>query len=606
MSNNTNLKVNELDFDKIKANLKDYLRSQDQFRDFNFDGAGITVLLDLLSYNTYYNAFYLNMISSESFMATAQKRNSVINLARSLNYTPRSKIGSSIVGTMTITPIGTPDSINIPKYTRFSGIIDGTTYTFNTTSAYTVVPSSGIYTINNVSLTEGVYYSYRYSVDLNDSQQRFIIPNVNIDTTTMVVRVVNSIADSTTRLFTKVDNLVNVTESSQIYFLEEVENGVFEIFFGDNIHGVSLNTGNIIIIEYLVVAGSESNDIRSVSYASALPNVSTISFVPNVPSFGGQEREDISRIKFNSTRSYEAQNRAVTSDDFKALLLKQSNVSQVSVWGGEDNVPPAYGKVFISIKPTVGEVLTATEKNNLIDYVIKPKKILTVNVEIVDPEYIYLIVSVNVKYDSGKTTLTTLSLESSVYDVISKYNLNELSDFGKYFRYSRLSRLIDVSERSILNSTLSVNLRKELDVQLNQSNRYEISFSNSLDNTTLGRPQSHPFNVGSKLTSNEFTYDGFQKCFLEENNGVIRIYRQSGIQTLGVIANAGTINYETGNVILNSFSPQAFADGGTTLKLTAKPRELDILPLRNQIVSIRSEDTTVSLVDDNSISLIRR
>jgi hypothetical protein len=606
MADSTNLKVNELDFDKIKTNLRDYLKAQDQFRDYNFSGSGISVLLDILAYNTYYNSFYLNMVAAESFLATAQKRNSIINHARSLNYTPRSRISSLVEGSFTITPIGTPTSISIPQYTRFTGTIDGVTYYFNTLTSATVTPSAGTYTLSNVTLKEGLYYNYRYIVNIVDKEQRFMIPNSGVDTTTLVVKVINSSTDSTTRSFTSATNLVEIDATSQIFFLEEVEDGRFELFFGDGIHGVALQDGNIVSLEYLVSSGETANDIQQLTYASSIPNVSTIDFTSTSPSQGGQEREDINRIRFNSTRSYEAQNRAVTVDDFKALLLKQPNVGQVSIWGGEDNVPPTYGRVFIAIKPVSGEVLTATEKTNLIEYVIKPKKILTTTIEMVDPEYIYLLIDVNVKFDSGKTTLTSSSLQSAVLNVITNYNTNELTDFAKYFRYSRLSRLIDVAERSILNSTMTVRLRKELDVQLNQSSKYEIPFSNAIDNTSFGRPETHPYNVGNKLSSNEFTYNGYPACFLEENNGLIRIYRQSGIQTVGVVSNIGTLNYDTGLVVLNGFAPQAFADGGTTLKLTAYPRDLDVLPLRNQIVNIRNNDISVTLTDDNTISLTKR
>lgn len=606
MADTTNLKVNELDFDKIKTNLRDYLKAQDQFRDYNFNGAGVSVLLDILAYNTYYNSFYLNMVAAEAFLTTAQKRNSIINHARSLNYTPRSRISSTITGSLTLTSIGTPGSISVPQYTRFTGTIDGVTYYFNTLTAATVTPVSGSYTLSNVTMKEGLYYNYKYVVNISDSEQRFVIPNAGADTSTLVVKVINSTTDSTTRLFTATDNLVEIEATSQIYFLEEVEDGKFEVFFGDGIHGVALQDGNIVSLEYLVSSGQNANDIQQLTYASSIPNVSSAQFTASASSSGGQEREDINRIRFNATRSYESQNRAVTIDDYKALLLKQPNVEQVSIWGGEDNSPPTYGRVFIAVKPSVGEVLTATEKTNLIEYIIKPKKILTTTVEIVDPEYIYLIVGVNVKYDSGKTTLTSTSLETSVLNVITNYNTNELSNFAKYFRYSRLSRLIDVAERSILNSTMNVRMRKELDVQLNQSSRYEISFSNAIDNTSFGRPETHPYNVGNKLSSNEFTYNGYPKCFLEENNGIIRIYRQSGTQNVGVVSNAGTLDYDSGLVVLNSFTPQAFADGGTTLKLTAYPRDLDILPLRNQIISIRNTDITVSLTDDNTISLTRR
>lgn len=606
MAEITNLKVNELDFAKIKANLKDYLKAQDQFKDYNFDGAGITVLLDILSYNTYYNAFYLNMIAGEAFLSTAQKRNSVVNLARSLNYTPRSISAAKITGSMTITPVGAPAAINLPAYTRFSGTIDGSTFYFNTTEAHTISPVSGVYSLSNITLTEGLFYNYRYTVNLSDSDQRFVIPNDNVDTSTLVVKVINSSTDSTTRLFTSPDNLVNVTPTSEVYYLEEVEDGKYELFFGDGVHGAALVDGNIISIDYLVTSGTKANNSQNISYASTVTNVSDITFTAISPAGGGQDRETISRIKFNSPKAYEAQNRAVTVEDYKTLLLKQPNVSQVSIWGGEDNDPPAYGKVYISVKPSTGEVLTLSEKQNLINNIINPKKILTVTAEIVDPEYLYLILDATVKYDSTKTTLTTTSLESAVTNVISNYNENDLSDYSKYFRYSKLSRLIDVAERSILNSILNITMRKEIDIQLNQSVRYVISFANPVDNTTQGRSSSHPYNVGNKVSSNAFTYQGFPNCFLEENNGIMRIYRRVGTDNVGVVSNAGTIDYATGKIILNSFIPSAFADGGTTLKLTAEPRDLDILPLRNQIISIRPADVTVTLIDDNTISLTKR
>jgi hypothetical protein len=287
-------------------------------------------------------------------------------------------------------------------------------------------------------------------------------------------------------------------------------------------------------------------------------------------------------------------------------LLKQPNVDSVSVWGGEDNDPPVYGKVFIAIKPTVGEVLTATEKNNLIQSIIKPKKILTVATEIVDPEYLYLLVDVTTKYDSDKTSASIASLKSIITDVISTYNTDEINQFSKYFRYSKLSRLIDVSERSILNSILTLRMRKEVDIQLNTPTKYTIGFSNGIDTTTSGRPSSHPYGVGNKVTSNAFSYQGFNNCFLEENNGIMRIYRATTTENLAVQINAGTLNYITGEIVLNSFAPTSFADGGNTLKLTAYPAEKDILPLRNQILSIRDEDVSVTMVDDKSISLVNR
>ena len=605
MASDNNLKIDALDFQGIKTNFKSYLQSQDQFRDYNFEGSGLNVLLDLLAYNTYYNSFYLNMVAAEAFLPTAQKRNSVVNLAKSLNYTPRSVTSASISGTATLTLTSSPVSITIPAYTSFTGTVDGVTYNFLNTSSVIVSPTSGVYS-SAMSLREGQYINRRYTVNLNDPDQRFLIPNVNVDTSTLTVSVLNSSVDSTTRTFSKVTNLVEVTSTTRVYYIEEVEDGEFEIKFGDGVFGIALDAGNIVVLEYLVSNGASANDIESLTYADAIAGVTTIDFVASDPAAGGADRETVSKIKFNAPKAYEAQNRVVTAEDYKTLMLQQATVDSCVVWGGEDNDPPTFGKVFIAIKPATGDVLTATEKLNLINSVIKPKKVLTISTEIVDPEYIYIIVDTTVKYQSDATISTSGEIEQLVIDTIKAYNTDEINQFSKYFRYSKLSRLIDVSERSILSSVTTAQMRKELDVQLGVGTRYEINFSNAIDGATIGRPTTHPFGVGNKITSNAFTFGGFANCFLEDNNGIIRIYRVLGIENIAVSINAGTIDYTTGKIVLTSFAPTAFNDGGTALKITATPKDKDILPLRGQIIAIRDADITVTMVDDKSISLVSR
>lgn len=605
MAIDNNLKVDELSFDGIKTNFKNYLKSQDQFRDYNFDGAGISVLLDLLAYNTYYNSFYLNMVASESFLSTAQKRNSVVNLAKSLNYTPRSTSSASISGTIALTVTGSPAAVLIPAYTEFVGIIDGKSYTFSNIESKTVYNNSGVYSAS-ITLKEGHLIKTRYTVLSSDAEQRFLIPNQNVDTTTLTVSVLNSVSDSTSRTFIKAENIVELHSTSEVYFIEEVEDGQYQIKFGDGTFGVALDDGNVVVLSYLVSNGTLANDINALTYNDSISGVTSATFTATDPATGGADRETVSQIKFNAPKAYEAQNRAVTADDYKALLLKQSTVDSVVVWGGEDNDPPTYGKVYIAIKPTTGEVLTPTEKNNLIKSIINPKKILTVSTEIVDPEYLYIIINCSVKYEANKTILSSGDLIDLVTNTITTYNTEEINQFGKYFRYSKLSRLIDMSEASILNNDTSTLMRKELNVQLNVPTKYEINFSNPIDATTNGRPSTHPFGIGNKIYSNVFSYAGYSNCKLEENNGIIRIYRTEKNENIGVLLNAGTVNYATGKVILNSFTPTAFADGGNTLKLTATPAEKDILPLRNQILSIRSADITVNMIDDKSISLVNR
>ena len=605
MAIDNNLKIDELSFDGIKANFKNYLKSQDQFRDYNFDGAGISVLLDLLAYNTYYNSFYLNMVASESFLSTAQKRNSVVNLAKSLNYTPRSTTSASITGTVTLTTNGSPSTVLIPAYTEFSGIIDGKTYTFSNVESKTVYNNSGVYS-TSIVLKEGQLIRTRYTVLSSDKEQRFLIPNANIDTTTLTVSILNSSSDSTSRTFVQAENLVELNTTSQIYFLEESEDGQYEVKFGDGTFGISLDNGNVVVLSYLVSNGSLANDINALSYNDTITDVTSATFTADDPAAGGADRETVSQIKFNAPKMYEAQNRAVTADDYKALLLKQSNVDSVVVWGGEDNDPPTYGKVYVAIKPTSGEVLTPTEKDNLIKSVIDPKKILTISTEIVDPEYLYIIISSTVKYEANKTILGTNDLSDLVTKTIQAYNVDEINQFGKYFRYSKLSRLIDMAEASILNNDTSTLMRKELNVQLNVPTKYEINFSNAIDNASDGRSTTQPFGIGNKIYSNVFSYAGYDTCRFDENNGIIRIYRTEKNESIAVLLNAGSVNYSTGKIILNSFTPTAFADGGNTLKLTATPANKDILPLRNQILSIRSEDITVNMIDDKSISLVNR
>lgn len=608
MATPTNLKVDGLNFEQIKDNLKEFLKTRDNFVDVNFEASGIQMLLDVLAYNTYYNATYLNLASNESFLATAQRRNSIVNLARTLNYTPRSTTSARVTGTLAATISGGAPSFVFPRYTRFDVNVDGKTLSFMTNDSVTLNQVSGTsYSASNITLVQGRNVSEKYVVNTSDKNQRFLISNQTVDTSTLVVRVINSSVDSTTRFFTAPDNVVSLTGDSLVYFLEEVEDGKFEIFFGDDVIGKALETGNIVYIEYLVSEGAVGNGVlNNFAFVSGIAQVSAATFTTTNPSSGGDARESIARIKFNAPKSYTAQNRIVTSDDYLSLMLKQPNVSAASVWGGEDNDPPAYGKVFIAVKPTVGTVLSPTEKENIINSVINKKKVLTVTTEIVDPEYLYLLITVSAKFDPSITTLSNSTLSSLITDTVKKFNDDEIDNFSKYFRYSVLSRLVDMTERSILNNDITVRLRKEIDVQLGVPTRYEILFANPINDVTNGRPASHPYGFGNQLTSNEFTYLGYTNCYLEENNGIIRIYRRENSSNVGVVTNAGTLNYTTGKVILTNFSPTAFADGGTTLKLTAVPKNKDVLPLRNQIIQIRDADISVTLVDDRTISLVNR
>jgi len=610
MATPTNLRLDGLSYEQIRDNFRTFLKSQDQFRDYNFDSSGISTLIDILTYNTYYNSFYQNMVATETFLSTAQRRNSAVNLAKALNYTPRSFTSSKLSGNLQLSVVGSPAAVTLPKYTRFRAIANGETYYFLTQEPITIFRNGGgNYIQTGIELIEGTFVSERYVYDSNDPDQRFLISNATADTSTLVVKVQNSSVDTTVRVFSKPDNLVSLTSTTTAYFLEEVEDGKYQVTFGDGVIGENLNDGNIVYLEYIVSKGTQGNGIKTLELAATVENVTDITFTLSTTdgqSFGGQDRESIERIKFAAPKSYAAQNRAVTTEDYEAILLNEPNVGSVVVWGGEDNDPPAYGKVFVAIRPVIGTALTATEKKSIIDTVLKPKKVLTVATEIVDPEYIYLVITATAKYDPDQTIETEASIKSKVLDTIKNYNDTDLNQFSKYFRASRLTRLIDTSERSILSTTLSVRMEKEVDVQLNAAAKYTLNFSNPINSVTLGRPTNHPFGVGSQISSNEFSYGGFDKCFMDDNNGIIRIYRVSGTQNLGVSQNVGTIDYTTGAIVLTDFRPTAFADGGVSLRITAVPSENDILPLRGQIVAIRDADITINVINDKLISLVKR
>ena len=605
MATPTNLKIDGVNFQQIRENFKNFLKNQDQFKDYNFDASGISTLLDILSFNTYYNSFYVNMIATETNLATAQRRNSIINLASSLNYTPKSKTSAKITGTIVLTVTGSPSSITLPRYSTFSAVNEGVTYTFVTNEPLTFTSATN-YTLNNVQLIQGRNVQERYTVNLNDGTQRFLINNANVDTETLLVRVQTSTTIGTLRVFEKALNFVEIKSDTLAYFIREVEDEKYEIEFGDDVIGLALDNDNIVIIDYLVTEGADANQIRELTFTSTVASVTDATFTANDVASGGEDRESLERVKFAAPKFYAAQNRAVTVEDYRAILLSAPNVGSVAVWGGEDNDPPAYGKVFIAIKPSEGETLTSTEKDSIVRTILKNKKILTIQNEIVDPEFIFVTVFADVKYDPEQTIAAEASVKSKVLDTIKNYNDTDINQFSKYLRYSKLSRLIDTCERSILSCNLTLNMYKELDVQLGQSARYEISFSNRINSATLGRPTSQAYASGFQITSTAFSYGGFNNCFLEDNNGIIRIFRRVEQAVFGVSQNIGTIDYTTGKIILTDFNPTAIAAGGVTLKIFATPASTDILPLRGRIVSIRDEDITVNLTNDNAISLVRR
>ncbi|NDB82744.1 MAG: hypothetical protein EB127_08395 [Alphaproteobacteria bacterium] len=482
-SSNTVLRVAELDFDDIKVNLRNFLRSQSQFSDYDFEGSGLNILLDILAYNTHYMSYYLNMIGNEMFLDSATNRNSIVSHAKHLNYVPNSLRGATaIIDLEVVDDIGSSySSFTLPAHTKFmSQQIDGVNYSFITMDSYTTTKNvvTQTFTFSNVYLLQGDYITYNVSVDSTNTKRRFTIPSSNVDTSTLVVTVQNSSLDSTLSTYSLADDTTQLTGNSKVYFLEEGDNGRYTIYFGDDYIGKNLIDGNVLKISYLDTDGQLANKANLFTLMDSVGSFPTITIIPKTAAYGGSDRDTNDKIKFLAPKFYTTQNRAVTKDDYGTLLLKDyPNVQTISVWGGEENDPVVYGKIFVSMKPKTGYVITEYEKDRIVNELIANRSILTVIPEIIDPDYLYFKFDVTVNYDSTLTSLDEASLKQVVKTTISNYNNTDLGNFNSTFRTSKLQNQIDSSEKSFLGSDLNIVAQKRIEPYLNETKNYTIDFN---------------------------------------------------------------------------------------------------------------------------------
>lgn len=486
-SSNSVFLVTELDFDQIKENLKNFFRSKDTFADYDFEGSGLSMFIDALAYNTHYMAWYQNMIANEQFLDTAQLRDSVVSHAKNLNYIPSSARGSVANVDVVVTP---PDGNSIttlvlPKYTEFqSESIDGINYTFLTLESHSASKNliSNTFTFSSIQITEGENLSFEYTVNNNSILERFVLPNENIDTSTLSVEVQVSAEDSSSNTFVLHDDLTEIDGNTKIFFLEEANNRNFAIYFGDNYLGEGLANGNIVRVNFLVVNGANSNYANSFTNIEDIGGFSNVSVTTNSSAAGGGPRETLESVKFRAPIFYTSQNRAVTINDYSVLLLKDyPNIESVSVWSGEDNSPVVYGKLYISMKPVDNYVITDIEKSRIIEELIRTRNIVTVIPEIVDPDYLYLIVRSTINYDISRTTMSPQEIKSLVRQNIFDYANEELGKFENSFKYSRLQTVIDESDVSIENNNLNIILQKRFTPDLGETKNYEIEFNTELN-----------------------------------------------------------------------------------------------------------------------------
>ena len=593
------LTVSDLDFDNVKTNLKTFLQSQSEFQDYDFEGSGFAVLLDLLAYNTHYLGFNANMLANEMYLDSADIRKNIVSLAKMLGYRPTSAKAPTANIDITINN-GTGATVTMAKGTVFTSTIGGTAYQFVTNAETTISPLEGVYKFSSVPIFEGTLTTFKYTVP----DQKFIIPNVNADTTTLKVTVQNSSSDTTTQVYNLATGIVGLDDTSKVYFLQESDEGKFEVYFGDGIVGKSLSDGNIVILEYVVTNKTAANGASSFALSGAIGGFSNVSIVTTSNAQGGSEPQTKESIRFNAPLQYSAQDRAVTTSDYETKVLElYPNAQAVSAWGGEDEETPIYGTVKISIKAASGSTLTNATKLDLVTQ-LKKFNVASVVPEIVDPETTSVLLTSQVKYDANATTKTSDTLKSNVITTLTNFNSNNLQKFDSIFRYSKVSKAIDDTDTSILSNITTLKIRKEFTPTLNSSTLYNIYFRNALYN-----PHSeHNKAAGGILESTGFKVDGdtTNEMFLDDDGAgnVRRYYIVSGVRTYANNTQ-GTINYSTGQVTLNSLNIASISNirgsASTIIELTVKPDSNDVVPVRNQILEIDTANSSITVTADSFV-----
>ena len=596
------LVVSDYDFDAIKTNLKSFLQGQTQFQDYDFEGSSLNILLDILSYNTHYLAYLANMSTNELYLDSADIRNNIVSLAKMIGYTPSSPRAPLASIDVTLNN-ATGTSVTMNKGTVFTTSVDDTSYQYVTNSDVTITPSSGIYKFNSLPIYEGTLVTFKYTVDSTDVDQKFIIPSASADTSTLLVKVQNSSSDSTTETYSLAGGYNNVTSTSKVYFIQEGQDGKYEIYFGDGVNGKSLLDGNIIILEYIVTNIEDSNGASAFALSGNIGGFTDVTISTVSSSQGGASGETDESIRLNAPLQYAAQERAVTTTDYETLVKSiYPNALSVSAWGGEDDETPRYGIVKIGIKAASGSTLTETTKQDIVNK-LKPYNVASVSPQIVDPETTSVLLTSTVKYNTSTTTKSSDTLKSEIITAITNYNTNTLQKFDSIYRHSKLTGLIDSVDTSILSNITNVKIRKSFTPTLASSQKYNIYFRNAVFNPHTG----HNMAAGGILSSTGFKVTGSDlEQFLDDDGSgnVRRYYLASGIRTYSN-ETQGTINYSNGEITLNSLNVASISNirgaTSTVVELTVTPDSNDIVPVRDQIVELDVANSGITVTADTFV-----
>ena len=597
------LVVSDFDFDDIKSNLKLFLQNQSEFQDYDFEGSGFAILLDLLAYNSHYLGFNANMLANEMYLDSADIRKNIVSLAKMLGYTPSSP-KSPVANIDILINNGSGASVTMPKGTVFTTTVENVSYQFVTNAATSITPSEGVYRFSNVDIYEGTLNTFRYTVDSSDVDQKFLIPTPNADTSTLKVTIQNSATDTTTSTYVLSTGLREITSTSKVYFLQETDDNKFEVYFGDGVLGNKLSDGNIVILEYVVTNKVEANGASSFALSGSIGGFTDVSITVNSNAQGGSEAETKESIRFNAPLSYEAQDRVVTTSDYETRVKSiYPNAQSVSAWGGEDEETPVYGVVKIAIKAKSGSTLTTATKNSIVTQLQK-YNVASVRPEIVDPETTNILLTSTVKYDEAATSKTATTLKSDVISTLNTYNANTLQQFDSVFRYSKVTGLIDDTDNSIVSNITTLKIRKTFTPTLSSSTKYDVYFRNALYNPHSG----HNASAGGILESSGFKVDGdtTNVYYLDDDGqGNVRRYYLTGSVRNYANNTQGTINYTTGQITINSLNVSSVENirgsSSTVIELTVSPSSNDIVPVRNQIVQIDVANSSITVEADTFV-----
>lgn len=581
--------VVELDFDRIKDDLKEYMRSQTEFKDYDFEGAGINILLDILSKNTHHNAYIANMLGSEMFLDSSEIRQSVVSKAKELGYTPRSVRSSQAVVNVLLKNVQDeipeggglaepPPYVEMDAGTQFQGT-EG--IIFSTSEPHLLYPTGepGDYQVEDISIYDGRWNTFEYVVDDGQPDQKFIVPDVNADMSTLVVYVRPSQASTDQTVYELNEDINQLTGESTVYFLHETAQGYFEVTFGDGIVGKAIANGNVVELGYIVAEyKGDANGIETFEPIQRINGQggNDIEISTKTKSYNGDEKEEIKDIKFHALRFFQSQQRAVTTNDYEAYVLqKYPFIESLNTWGGEYNNPPIYGKVFLAIKPVHTDFLSPTLKEEIKNDLIKKRNVVTVIPEIVDPDYLYVGVESLVYYTKSKTTKTEATLTTEIIQAIYNYFLDTTRKFKMMYQFSPMARVIDDVDNSIDNSLSEITLHKRIYPIVGLTQTFIMEFSNALQAGTLF---SSYFNTENGEISGESIKTGIK----DDGNGNLYIF--NAITGVTIQTNIGTVNYETGEV---SFTIHTYGVPPDTLdiRLYATPTLKNIIPGNNQIIT---------------------